>query len=126
MATVALDADVLIGFLEPTDAQHERAVAKLAPFLGAGHRVLVGASVYAEALVRPLRLGRQHVVEDFLEAARIPVAPVTAEVARIAARLRADHAPLRLPDALALASARAGDARLLTLDERLQRIADLT
>ena len=42
--------------------------------------------------------------------------------ARLAARLRARHRSLRLPDALSLAAALAADAELLTLDIRLLRI----
>ena len=123
MATVALDADVLIGFLEPTDAQHGRAVEAVAPYLAPGHRVVLGASVYAEALVRPLSLGRPEIVDDFLAAARVRVLDITPQVARRAAALRAEHRGLRLPDALSLASALDAGAELLTLDDRLSRIA---
>jgi len=123
MGAVALDADVLIGFLEPTDAQHDRAVELLASFLAPGHRLYIGASVYAEALVRPLQLGRPEVVEDFLSAARVEIVPVDESVARVAAGLRAEHRSLRLPDALSLACALARGAALLTFDERLGRLA---
>ena len=54
MARVALDADVLIAFLDPGDDQHARAVEKLRPRLAAGDELLVGATVYAETIVRPL------------------------------------------------------------------------
>ena len=97
MGAVALDADVLIGFLEPTDAQHDRAVELLASPLKPGHRLYIGASVYAEALVRPLQLGRPEVVEGFLSAARVEIVPVDESVARVAAGLRAEHRSLRAP-----------------------------
>lgn len=122
MARVAPDADVLIGFLDEGDAHHQRARELLGGHLRAGDEIVVGASVYAEAMVRPLRLGRPEPVEDFLAAVRADVAPVTREVARAAARLRADHRALRLGDAMALAAARAADARLLTFDVRLARL----
>ena len=54
MARVALDADILIAFLDPGDDQHAAAVAELRPRLAAGDELLVGATVYAETIVRPL------------------------------------------------------------------------
>lgn len=124
MATVAPDADVLIGFLDDRDAQHGTALALLGPYLQPGHTVVIGASVYSEVLVRPLRVGRATDVDSFLTQADIAVVPVDAAVARRAAQLRADHATLRLPDALALASALARGALMLTLDQRLRRVAE--
>lgn len=122
MATVAPDADVLTAFLDDRDAQHEAAVELRPPYLGAGHRIVV----YAEVLVRPLRLGRAHEVDDVLDEARIPVLEIGRAVAHRVARLRAEQRGLRLPDALALASALASEATLLTFDERLGRVADVT
>ncbi len=43
-----------IAFLDPGDAQHERAVSELRPRLAAGEQLIVGANVYAEVMVRPL------------------------------------------------------------------------
>lgn len=57
MAPVALDADVLIAFLDASDAQHESAVDALRPRLASGEQLLIAASVYAEILVRPLQRG---------------------------------------------------------------------
>ncbi len=123
MARVALDADVVIAFLDPGDDQHDRAVAQLRPRLAAGDELLLGATVYAETIVRPLQQGTDSTVEGFLDAAGIAVVPVDRAVARRAARLRADHPSLRLPDALSLATALGADATLLTLDKKLNRIA---
>ncbi len=123
MARVALDADVVIAFLDPGDDQHDRAVAQLRPRLAAGDELLLGATVYAETIVRPLQQGTDSTVEGFLDAAGITVVPVDRAVARRAARLRADHPSLRLPDALSLATALGADATLLTLDKKLNRIA---
>jgi predicted nucleic acid-binding protein len=123
VATVALDADVLIGFLYAADAHHHRAVALLAPYLAPGHRVVIGASVYSEVLVAPFRMRKPEVVEDFLASARITVVPVDRATARRAAELRAAHRALRLPDALVLATALEIPAELLTLDEDLRQVA---
>lgn len=124
MAAVAIDADVLIGFLDPRDAQHERAVTVLGPWLASGHTLLIPASVYAEILVQPIRQGVAETVDEFLADARIQVVPVDRMVARRAAQLRATHESLRLPDAFALGTALEHHAEFLTLDVRLQRVAE--
>jgi predicted nucleic acid-binding protein len=124
VARVALDADVLIAFLDPGDDQHSRAVGELRPRLTAGDELLVGATVYAEAIVRPLQQGTDATVDAFLDEAGIAVVPIDRAVARRAADLRARHPTLRLPDAMSLAVAIEANASLLTLDKKLQRLAD--
>ena len=123
MARVALDADLLIAFLDPGDAQHERAVDELRPYLTAGDELLVGATVYAEVMVRPLQRRTDATVDGFLDAAGVRFVPTDRAIAHRAARLCADHHALRLPDAMSLAAALVNDAALLTLDEKLKRIA---
>jgi predicted nucleic acid-binding protein len=118
-----LDADIIIGFLNTDDAQHVRAVEELRPWLAAPHTRLVPAGVYAEILVGPLRAGREDVVERFIEELGMEIVPVDAAIARQAALIRAEHTNLRLPDALALATAIERRASLLSLDERLLKVA---
>ena len=122
MARVALDADLLIAFLDPGDAQHERAVDELRPRLADGDELLIGATVYAELMVRPLQQRSDATVDGFLDAAGVRFVATDRAIARRAARLRADHPALRLPDAMSLATALGSDATLLTLDKKLQRI----
>jgi predicted nucleic acid-binding protein len=123
VARVALDSDVLIAFLDAADAQHHAAVELLRPRLAAGDQILLGASVYAEVMVRPLQRGTQATVDEFLGAIDATVVPIDRALARRAAALRAEHRTLRLADALSLAAARANAAALLTLDVRLARVA---
>ena len=123
MARVALDADLLIAFLDPGDAQHEHAIDELRPRLTAGDELLVGATVYAEVIVRPLQRGTAATVDGFLDAAGVRFVMVDRAIARRAAELRAQHASLRLPDAMSLATALVSDAHLLTLDKKLKRIS---
>jgi predicted nucleic acid-binding protein len=123
VARVALDADVVIAFLDPGDDQHDRAVNELRSRLAAGDELLLCATVYAETIVRPLQQGTDATVDQFLDAARITVVPVDRAIARRAAALRARHRSLRLPDALSLATAVTADAALLTLDRKLMQIA---
>ncbi len=124
MAPVALDADVLIAFLDPGDAQHERAVEEIRANMAAGERLLVGASVYAEVMVRPLEHGSGEQVDEFLAAANVTVVDLDRALARGAAQLRARHRALRLGDALSLATALSSGAELLSFDQRLRRIAE--
>jgi predicted nucleic acid-binding protein len=122
VARAALDADVVIAFLDAADDQHEQAVSALRPRLGAGDHFVLGASVYAEIMVRPMARGTDATVDEFLDAINATVIAIDRPVARLAARLRARHRSLRLPDALSLASALTADAELVTLDRRLARI----
>ncbi len=123
MARVALDVDLLIAFLDSGDAQHARAVEELRPRLTAGDELLIGATVYAEMIVRPLQQGSAATVDGFLDAAGVRFVIVDRAVARRAAELRAEHASLRLADAMSLATALVSDADLLTLDRKLKRIS---
>ena len=123
MARVALDADIVIAFLDPGDDQHAAAVAELRPRLAAGDELLVGATVYAETIVRPLQQGTDATVDQFLDSSGVAVVPIDRAIARRAAALRAEHPSLRLPDAMSLATAIATDSALLTLDKKLRRLA---
>lgn len=123
MGRVALDADVVIAFLDAADDQHERAVEALRPWLGGVGEIVLGASVYAEVMVRPLQRGSEAKVDEFLDAIGARVVAADRALARLAADLRARHRSLRLPDALSLATAILLDAELLTLDQRLRRVA---
>ena len=125
MAAVALDADVLIAFLDASDAQHQRAVDALRPRLAAGAKFLIAASVYAEILVRPLQRGHDDAVDQFIVAIDATLVPLDRDIARCAARLRGSHRSLRLPDAISLATALVASAEFVTLDHRLSRTADL-
>ncbi|MGI8660678.1 MAG: type II toxin-antitoxin system VapC family toxin [Thermoleophilaceae bacterium] len=123
MGPLALDASVVIALLDGADAHHERAVAELSSRQGGPPDLLIAATAYTEALIRPLRDGHGDTVERFLARGPVEVVPIDRTVAAAAARLRADHASLRLGDALVLATAHAREAELLTFDERLHRIA---
>jgi predicted nucleic acid-binding protein len=125
MAAVALDADVLIAFLDASDAQHHSAVDVLRSRLAAGEQLLIAASVYAEILVRPLQHGSDHTVDAFINAIGAKIVPFDRDIARRAAQLRGSHRALRLPDAISLATALVAGAEFITLDRRLGKTADL-
>lgn len=122
MGEVVLDADVVIGFLERTDAHHADAVTRLRPWLEREHCRLMAASAYAEALVRPIRRGVDRSVEEFVDVGGVEIVPMDRALARRSAQLRARHRTLRLPDAMTLATALEREAELLTFDRALRRI----
>jgi predicted nucleic acid-binding protein len=116
VAIVVLDASVVIALLDSSDAHHAAAGAAVER---ARREILVlPASAYAEILVDPWRTGLDAVavVKGFVKDLGIRIEPLTADVAERAARLRAHHRSLRLPDALVLATADALDAPALTCD----------
>jgi predicted nucleic acid-binding protein len=123
MGALILDASVLIGLLDSADAHHERAVRDVEGADLAGHAIGTPASAYSEVLVAFARAGRIADGRDAIAAMGIAVEPLTASMAEHAAKLRAQHKQLRLPDAMVLACAQVTGADLLTYDERLARLA---
>jgi predicted nucleic acid-binding protein len=97
VATVALDADVLIAFLDASDDHHQHAIDILRPRLAAGDRIVLAASVYAEILVYSLKRGSEKAVDDFLAAISAHIIPIDCDIARRAAQLRSAHHSVRLP-----------------------------
>lgn len=125
MGAVVLDASVLIGVLNPSDAHHETASAAIADRRRAADTFVLPATVLAETLVatarhRPAKLDE---VRSLLDALFGPVRAVDETVAVEAARLRARYKSVRLPDALVVATALVDDAaEVLTADVRLKRV----
>jgi predicted nucleic acid-binding protein len=126
VAVTVLDASVVIGFLSSEDAHHDAAEAAFGR-----HRedeLVLPASVYAEILVGPFRIGAAAVakVDSFLTDFSIRIASVDAETAKRAAELRSRHQSLRLPDALVLATAATvGASKVLTADRSWTRISSV-
>ena len=123
MARLVLDASVLIAYFSPLDAHHASAVARLRR--ASRDECIVIASVLAEILVHPYRMGPQAVseVEAALAALSMVIHPVDASLARRAAELRASHKPLRLGDALVIAAGDELDAEVVTADATWSRIS---
>jgi predicted nucleic acid-binding protein len=123
VALVVVDASI-IGFLDSEDALHNAYVGAVSKYQH--DDLAIPASVYAEILVAPYRTGVQAVagVEAFLSDFAVKIEPITAAIARAAARLRSGRKGLRLPDALVIATAdELGADRVLTGDESWTRIS---
>ena len=121
MGLIHLDAGVIIGFLDASDAHHQTARAALAAALHDGDHLAIAASALAESLVGPARRGEPAVqaVRNLVERLPISIILLDIEIATTAARLRAVHRGLRLPDALVIASAIEHTAdQLVTTDRK--------
>jgi predicted nucleic acid-binding protein len=123
VATLILDASVLIGLMDRSDPHHATAVDDVETADHAGRSLQTPASAYSETLVAFARADQVPQARAAVAAMGITVTPLTAVIAERAAALRAMHSGLRLPDALVLATAREVDADLLTYDQRLAQLA---
>lgn len=125
--TVALDTAPLIYFVEG----NQHFLELICPFFQSleegAFSVITSTLTITEALVKPFQLGqtdRAHVFREVL-GAYMKIASVTAEIAELAARLRADH-NLRTPDAIQVATAITHQADFfLTNDVRLGKLKQL-
>jgi predicted nucleic acid-binding protein len=132
MGTVVLDASIVLALFDAEDSLHVPAVAAARHRRGAGDEFLLPASVLAEVLVGAARRGD----EELNTRRALAIAafgsphPINEKVAVAAARRRARHRSLRLPDALVLATADVvgadavltGDKRWEGMDPRIQVI----
>jgi predicted nucleic acid-binding protein len=118
VALIALDASALIALLDPSDAHHQAARDALDAY--ADEDLRIPAHTMAEALVHPIRAGKDRETRRLIASLEIAVDPVDEPVAVAAAKLRARHgSALRMPDALVIAYADIRKARrLLTADAR--------
>lgn len=117
MAVIVLDASAVIAFRDPADSLHARAVTAFRVHIS--DELVLPASVYAEVLVGPFRHSPAAVasLEQLIADFAMQIAPLTKEIARHAASLRARTTSLRLADALVLATGDVlGAASVLTAD----------
>ncbi len=121
---VVLDSDVVVAFLDRTDALHAAADEAIRDLLGKD-RLLASAVTYAEVLTGA-RLGRhdEKRVRGFFADLISEILPVDAEVADKAAGLRARRKSLRMPDALILATAalHPGTNLVVTGDQAMTKV----
>jgi len=125
VGAVVLDTSVVLALFDPDDALHDAAARAVRQHRADGDRIAIPASVVAELLVGAARMGddelelRRHLVV----AAFGPPVPLDESIAVRAARIRAAHRTLRLPDALVLATADAiGAEAVLTGDKQWKSI----
>jgi predicted nucleic acid-binding protein len=129
MGTVVLDASVVLALFDPLDSLHVPASAETRSRRDQGDEFMLPASVLAEVLVGAARRSETELATRrslAIAAFGLP-RPLDEEVAVAAARRRARHRALRLPDALVIATADVvgadvvltGDKRWARLDKRI-------
>lgn len=121
MGAVVLDSSLVIAIFDSKDAHHTVTMAALRDGIQAGLEYSVPASVLSEVLVGAARHSdraaemRRDELHRLFGAARV----IDERVAITAARLRARHRSLRLPDALVIATGIVDEAdTILTADKR--------
>jgi predicted nucleic acid-binding protein len=102
MGVVVFDSDVLIGFLNADDANHEAAVRWMRTAMAPSTRRMLSAVNYSEILIGPIRSGTHGLVDEMLARFTIETMVVDTDLARRAAAVR-ERTNLKLPDAFALA-----------------------
>ena len=107
-STILLDTSAILAYLSGAEVASPPATIVLDGFVATGrNRAVISAITVTEALVRPFRAaspGALRTVEDFLRHfPNLSVEPVTFEIAREAARVRALTAG-PTPDAIVLAT----------------------
>jgi predicted nucleic acid-binding protein len=114
--TILLDTSAILAYLSGSERVSAIAAILIDELVGSGRNPgMVSAISVCEVLVRPHRAGSSgavRLVEDFLtHFPNLHVDPVTIEIARLGARIRAATAA-PTPDALILATAVVGSARV--------------
>jgi predicted nucleic acid-binding protein len=120
MGLTVIDAGVLIGFLDESDVHHDASTRELESARRRGE-IAIPASALAESMVAPARNGDSSLeaVREFIERLPVGVAKLDAEIAIIAAQIRARHGQrLKLPDALVVATAINLEANVLVTTDR--------
>jgi predicted nucleic acid-binding protein len=121
--TVVLDADVVIGALDRTDAHHAAVRRLFRAWQRDGTPRVVSLVNLTEVLIAPAsEPARLRTARAAIAALGIAVHAPTEAIAVDAARLRGRH-PISLPDAYAVATARHLDGRLVTFDGKVSKAA---
>lgn len=115
---IAVDASVLIGWLDDRDAHHVEAI----DVLSSVERFVVHPLTLAEVLVHPARSGRESDVVARLEAIGMMVSNRSIDPLALA-RLRVATG-LKMPDCVVLACAQVHGLGVATFDEALRRVAE--
>lgn len=122
---IAIDTSTVLAYLAGDEPGSAEATELFDGLLATGrNRAALSTVTVGEILVRPFQRGPAAVstVEGFLRHfADLDLVPVTYDVAREAARIRASS-DLRMPDALIVATARVSDADILVTGDRSWRL----
>ena len=119
-----LDADVVIGALDSSDAHHGRARKLFGDARERKDSLTIGAVNLTEVLIAPSTdAAKLATAREAIAAFGISVHQPSEAVAVDAARFRGRH-PISLPDAFLLASAKHTGATLASFDQKVLRAAE--
>lgn len=113
---MVLDASVLIAFLDPSDALHADAVARLLAL--ESRRLLVSPITHAEILVGPARAGTIAATQAALGLLGVSEVSLPDDAAPRLAELRVTTG-LKLPDCCVILAAQQSASTVLSFDDRL-------
>ena len=126
---VFVDTAPFIYFLEDAPTFGEKAKAVFSEVLNAEKTLVTSAVTCEEYLVHPYKTGdheSEQAFFDFVEDCNVLVAPITVDIAKKAAELRAKYQAIKGMDALQLAAAIIGGCDLfLTNDRQLRQISEI-
>ncbi|MEY2442651.1 MAG: hypothetical protein QOJ46_2077 [bacterium] len=121
--TVVLDAGVVIGALDASDAHHPDSRERFAQWHRAGTSRVISLLNLTEVLTAPAGdPARLRTAREAIAALGIAVHVPSEAVAVDAARLR-NRYPISLPDAYAVATARHTGSQLVTFDRKVAKVA---
>ena len=123
---VALDTNIFILAYNRQTSKDENTQELLDKILNSGDQIFISVIVFEEFLVKIYKQGLEKNLadyENFLTAeGLITVVDVTRQIARVAAKIRAEYPSLRAPDAIHIASAIESGAKIFyTADKRLPK-----
>jgi predicted nucleic acid-binding protein len=119
----ALDADVLIGALDGSDAHHAHARELFTRWHEQDDSVLISVVNLSEVLIAPAADQRRlRAAREAIAALGVRVHSPTEAIGVDAARLRGRH-PISLPDAYLLATARQTAGTAVSFDRKIVRAA---
>ena len=130
MIAIYVDANVLISGYESTTERADQALRVFDAVAEGEFKAVTSELTLAEVLSKPFSLGQtdlSDLYEKLLSGRNyIGVVPVTRSILIDAAKLRAGHSNVRLPDAIHLATATdSGCTAVLSDDRRLPTVANM-
>jgi predicted nucleic acid-binding protein len=118
-----LDADILIGALDSSDAHHEHSRRLFAGWREQGDALLVSVVNLSEVLVAPaVDQRRLRAAREAIAALGVAVHSPTEAIGVDASRLRSRH-PISLPDGYLVATAKHAGATVVSFDRKVVRAA---
>jgi predicted nucleic acid-binding protein len=118
-----LDADILIGALDSSDAHHQQSRRLFVTWREQGDALLVSVVNFSEVLVAPAAdQKRLRVAREAVATLGMTVHSPTEAIGVDASRLRSRH-PISLPDGYLLATAKHTGATAVSFDRKVVRAA---